>query len=351
MNNISKKKHIIFFPHIKVDKKKENKEKGEKIEKIERKPLSKIHILDYNTKNEIEISNFINKIINYNERFHIILKYSLVNLTEVDNFLGLVNTTNYEPYAFLSYSFVDFPKHLPFNEYFLSIKCPRKAVLIMMNSFKYLMKSLELLCKYNIVHFHLTFKNILFNQLDIPFIKGFTYSFQLLNLCEERKDNLMKNINIKSPFTPLELHICEFLYNNSVSLSKSNIEQVCNNFFDNILLPLGIISEDYLGNYKENVIFSLQCYVNKPKDMVINDIINKYSYYWDIYSLALNYLLLIKELNKSSNACCQFYEDFTAFLIETACYLFIKREESLHSHLYQKYEKIIENCDFDDLIL
>jgi len=336
----------VFFNHIKPDKK---PDKNTDRINTKKNPFSQTKILDFNTKNEIVISKLIQQIDGYNERFHIVLKYSLVTLTEVDKDLGLVKRERKDPYVHLSYSFVDFPIILSFNSYFLNENSHRKTAINVINSLKYLLKTLEILWNNKIVHFNLNFNNIVFNHIDKPFIRDFSQSFSTFKLNEERKRVLFGESSIISQFDPLEKRICSLLYKNSGFLSKTNIEELCEHFFNKILKSFNIFSEDILEKCKERAVFSLQPYINNAKEDVIKDIFDNCAIYWDLYGLCLNYLLLIKELtNESYNY--YFFDDLTEFLSNIILSIF-SRKKITHSELLIEFNNIIENCDFDDFML
>jgi hypothetical protein len=349
---------IIFFKHIKKDKL-EKIGMGNHNQKNKEKPYSKVKILDKMTKNEINICNYIRKITNYNRRFHVILKYSLVNFTEVDISLGLVKTTNKEPYLFLSYSFINNPIHLSFNQYFSlnfdknDKKYIHKMILNIITSFRFLIESLEILWNNGIIHSNLNNLNICFNQFDCPYICNFSRSFHYNNGLIERKREILDKNDDKSiinTFIPIHIHIACYLHNHTNSLSKMNILDICNNYFNNILIPIirpfynESLSNDFIEVLREKTIFSLQKYVNEPKDEVINDIIRNNFKTWDIHSLFINYILLIKTIENYK--LYDFFEEFIELLVKN---LFLKADEFDYKEFLLKFDRLIENCDFDDL--
>jgi len=345
-------KQNIFFSDIKKDIHKDIHNNKNNVKNM----ISRIKIEDFYIKNEINASTIIKSIFNYNKHFHIILKYSYVNISEVGKTLGLIKRDKKEQYMHCSYSFHN-NNFMYFDVFFIEINNNRKIVLNLINSFKYLMKSLEILWHNKIVHFKINPQSILFDQLDNPYITDFTHSFSTKNLNEERKSNLFlvlesikgSDIISNSSFIPIEAYIISFLNNQSISLSKTNIDQICTQFFNEILNSFEVFSIEELEKYKEYVIFSLQIYINKSKDVIIKDLITNYSWYWDIYSLYMTYLFLLKKLEIRFNI-CQFYEDFFYFLKKNIFLLFLQKETLTHSFFIEKFEKIIENCDFDDLI-
>jgi len=353
MNNQNgDKSQHIFFPRAKRDQKCQiNKMKKDK----NKTAYSRIKTLDFLTKNEIFMSRHIQGIIDFSHYFHTILKDSLVNLSEVDKTLGLVKREGKrDPYVFLFYSFDSSQEFVGFCSYFGKITCKRKMILNTINSFKYLLKSVEILASHKIVHFSLTPENIVFDLVDKPYLTNFSSSFQFENINEERKSNLFSEIREGDIFLPLEAKICLFLNNHQGSLSKTNIEKLCCDFFGKLTEIMGFIDNDNLVNNlnkcKESVVFSLQSIINKSKEDAFKDLLTNCFNNWDIYSLCMTYLLLVKDLIDRGLS-CNFLEDFSLLLAKFVIILCSKREEiGLQSLFLSKFEQMVEKCDFYDLI-
>ena len=179
----------------------------------------------------------------------------------------------------------------------------KKGIMRIIDSYKYLLHIIHILNTYQIVHLNIIPTNILFNSDNNPILSNFTNSFHFPSLNEERKSNLLKsyipknqNQNQSNIFytQPLEVYVISFLENqeNNSSLSLSNIELLCSNFTTLSFSSLSIFSETYIKEYKEQAVFSLRCYINKPKEYVINDLLNNSST-WNNYSLSMLYLHLL----------------------------------------------------------
>ena len=343
----------IFFPNTKRD---QTPQIGKNKKDKHKNAHSRIKILDFHTKNEIFMSGHIQSIPCFSDYFHITLKNYLVNSTEVDKTLGLVKREGQnDPYVFLSYSFDSSQEFVSFYNYFGEITCKRKMMLNVINSFKYLLKTLEMLASHKIVHFSLTPENIVFDLIDKPYLTNFSSSFHIENMNEERKSNLFSDIiNRDQVFLPLEAKICIFLNNHQGSLSKSNIEQLCCGFFEELTEIMVFIDNDDLPNNmakcKESMIFSLQPIINKSKEEVFKDCLVNCFNNWDLYSLCLTYLLLVKDLI-DTGLCCHFLEDFSLLLAKFILILCSKRESGLHSLFLSRFEQMIAKCDFGDLSL
>jgi hypothetical protein len=353
MNNQNEWKiQPIFFPKAKRDQKSQiNKFKKDK----HKTPYSIIKILDFLTKNEIFMSRHIQEIPDFSDHFHIILKNSLVNISEVDKTLGLVKREGgRDPYVFLSYSFDSSQDFLPFSSYFGGVNCKRKMILNVVNSFKYLLKTVEILTYHKIVHFSFTPENIVFDLIDKPYLINFSSSFQSENMSEERKSNLFSEIDRHEIFLSLEANVCLFLNNHQGSLSKTNIEQLCCNFFGKLAETMEFIDNDDLASNldkcKESVVFSLQSIINRSKEEAFKDLLTNCFINWDLYSLCMTYLFLVKSLTDRGLS-CNFLEDFSLLLAKFVIILCSNREESrLHSFFLSKFEQMVAKCDFDDLI-
>lgn len=334
-----------FLPLIKRDKKVE-------IVKKDKTPFSRIKTVDFYSKNEIIMGNLVQRIPDYSNFFHIILKHSPVKLSEVDKTLGLVGQK--AQYVFLSYSFDSSKQFKSFHSYFNEISCKRKLVFNIINSFKYLLKSVEILASHKIVHFSFTPENIVFDSLDKPYLTNFSHSFHFENLNEERKSNLFSEIRENSLFLPLFAKVCLLLNNHQGSLSKSNIEQLCDDFFGKLSEIMGFIDNEYLANNlekcKETMKDCLQPIINKSKEEVTKGLLSTCSCNWDIYSLFLTYLFLTRDLLENGFS-CNFLDDFSLLLVKFIIHCCSKRENIDFLVFMQKFDQMIEKCDFDDIAL
>ena len=79
-----------------------------------------------------------------------------------------------------------------------------------------------------------------------------------------------------------------FVNNNLITISYSFIEEFCENYIKNLTF-LELFSENYKKIYKEQCIETLKKYINKPKNDIITDILEKNDK-WDVYSISLIYL-------------------------------------------------------------
>ena len=263
------------------------------------KPLSFFSI------NEIYVSKYITNIPNYFLYFMPVLKSTTITTSQKPS---LAQPKQEQEQKLLVYT-----RHLDshhnfyqmFNNIGKSSSNSKKGIMRIIDSYKYLLHIMQILNTYQIVHLNIIPNNILFNSDNNPILSNFTNSFHFPSLNEERKSNLFKSYIPKNQqqdqnpsnifYTqPLEVYVISFLENqeNNSSLSLSNIELLCSNFTTLSFSALSIFSETYIKEYKELAVFSLRCYINKPKEYVINDLLNNSST-WNNYSLSMLYLHLL----------------------------------------------------------
>ena len=326
--------NCIFYPCIKLEN---TNDKNLKCED------SQIKKYDFFAINEIDISKKISKISNFYSRFQPIINHSMVSLAEVDKRYDIIKRNGNEQYVLLFYENINNNNKMIFLQDYLLKKNLKRQILDMINSYKYLLKSLEILWTDKIVHYNLNFNNIFFNMTDSPIIRNFTQSFHINNLNEERKRKIFQYYYPENYFYPLETHIICFLNNSSNSLSMFNIEKICNDFININLKSLHIFSDDFLEKYKKIAIFSLKSYINKPNEEVINDIIQKNCFNWDNYSLSIIYLILLK--NIFGNNGNSFILRFSQLLLRNIDINPLNRYNIQKTA--EEFENILNDCDFD----
>ena len=259
------------------------------------KPLSFFSI------NEIYVSKYVTNIPNYFLYFMPILKSTTIT------------TAIAQPKQEQEQKLLVYTRHLDshnnfyqmFNNIGKSNSNSKKGIMRIIDSYKYLLHIMQILNTYQIVHLNIIPTNSLFNSDNNPILSNFTNSFHFPSLNEERKSNIFKSYipknQVQNPnptnifYTqPLEVYVISFLENqeNNSSLSLSNIDLLCSNFTSLSFSSLSIFSETYIKEYKELAVFSLRCYINKPKEYVINDLLNNSST-WNNYSLSMLYLHLL----------------------------------------------------------
>ena len=180
----------------------------------------------------------------------------------------------------------------------INLTNPKLFIFHVIESFSYILKSLIGLNANNICFFNLSPQNIVFN-LDCgekPILHNFQLSLQISHLNESYITNI---INKQEDYTykPLEVHVLFYLIRNDFNtISYSLIEEICENFIKNLSI-LDFFSEKYKESYKFACISILKQYINKPKNEIIDDILEN-SDKWDIFSLSVLYLHVFHNISR-----------------------------------------------------
>jgi len=327
---------------------------------------------DFFCQNEIYISNRIINIPNHDQYFSPVIKKSYLKIAELhdeDLFLDQ-EIQDHKQYMLLTY--LDYGSNDSFYQYFYNKQnqlIPKKYLLTLIDTYKYLLSSLQLLHNQDIVYLNITPKNILFDLNNKPVLTNFDKSFHIQTLNEERKRNLFAKYDPANYFLPIEIHIlcfldqfgasrsvsgCEQKCSSNISISMMNIETVCNDYIQLGLNPLNIFSTEFIEHFKTSTIFSLQSFINKPKDEIITGIIQQYYASWDKYSLSMMYFSLLTGIFNNKNISKnKFVSGFSELLIQnihinTRKTITIQKNASLFNEFMYSvgYEELIEMVSF-----
>jgi hypothetical protein len=295
--------------------------------------------------NEMQISQRILKIPNYSRHFAPVLKNSFVNLAEIDdeNFERCEPITEENSHILLtrlnvpgSQSFYDFfyanrKKSTEPGENVIKIKIAdktnksdkmdkintikeRKEFLKLINSYKHLLESANLLNNANIVNINFHPSTLVFRD-NLPVVARFDDCFHFPTMNEERKSYLFSDYQAKNVFLPLEAHvICFLIDNRQDTLSFSSIEAICEDCRRR-LGSLSCFSKAFLDQYKETAHFSLQSLINKPKYLIITEMLQNCST-WNNYGISTLFLVLLRDVFKSRSGFPQnaFFSRFSQIL-------------------------------------
>jgi hypothetical protein len=274
--------------------------------------------------NEIQISQRILQIPNYSRYFSPVLKNSFVNLAEIDdenfercekieddNSHILITRLNFQEFqSFYDVFYVNLKKHNEIRENIINIRNTdkfeetnkiniikrKKEFLKIINSYKYLLESINLLNNSNIVNINFHPSTLIFSD-NLPIIANFEECFHFPTMNEERKSYLFSNYNAKNVFLPLEAHVICFLMENKLdSLSFLNIDEICEDCRIRIA-SLSCFSKAFLDKYKETARFSLKSLINKPKKDITREML-QYCDTWNNYGISILFLVLLRDIFK-----------------------------------------------------
>lgn len=249
--------------------------------------------------NELHISTKIRDIPFYSRYFSPTISHSQIKISEIDentHHIGYITETSTDKYILVtSNKNIDNSFHNVFYNPESRIN-HNKFIIQILNSYKYLLNSLELLGTNNIVHLNINPQTIGFDEHNIPRIYNFEHSFTFSNTIDERKSNII--MSDCEYIYPLEVAVIRFLNKraNMSSLSSSNIDEICAQFFDNGLGSLSLFSKTYISKLKDATLFSLRSYINKSPSFIIQQMMSTCST-WDNYGMSILYLVLMRDIS------------------------------------------------------
>lgn len=305
---ICPKDHLYYFSQTSRNRENNEKKQEKKQEKIEHKYSFSIVDTNFFSLNEIEISQRILQINNYSQHFNPILKNSYANIGEIDDdgsykWNGgfeeipekkaslMVKRLNMENNPTFYQVFYETKREQPKQN---SIKNPKRCVLNLINSYKFLLESLKLLESAKLVNLNFHPSTLVYKE-ELPILTDFSHFFHFPTMNKERISNLFSNYNPKNVFLPPEAQlICFLTENNQESLSNANIEEIVRETGFRIG-SLNSFSKDFVEQYKENTRFSLQSFINKPKVLIIQEIL-QISSTWNGYGLSILFIVLLRDI-------------------------------------------------------
>jgi len=276
--------------------KQDNRRKNE--DKTENKYINVLTPISFFSLNEIEISQRILKIPNYSIYFNPILKNSYVNLAEIDdeNFERFNEIINENDNLIVKRRNIN--NCLTFFDTFYSSKRenPKKYWLTLINAYKHLLEAIKTLNDANVVNLNFHPSTLVFNN-NLPVLIDLSKFFHIPTMNKERISNLFSNYNSRNVFLPTEAHlICFLIENGNESISNANIEDIINDCGQRVG-SLNCFTKAFIEEYKETARFSLQSFINKPKILIIQEILQNSST-WNGYGLSMLFLVLLRDIIK-----------------------------------------------------
>ena len=288
------KEHLFYFSTKHLEG---NREKICKKNKIEEKYSVSVVPVDFFSLNEIEISQRILKLQNYSQYFNPILKNSYVNVGEINDecFDTLEKIT--EKQDRLMIKRLNIENNPTFYQVFydsMRETNPRIYVLNLINSYKSLLESLKTLESAKLVNLNFHPSTLVYKEESLVFT-DFSNFFHLPTMNKERISNLFSNYTPKNVFLPPEVHLICFLIDNKLdSLSFSSIEEIVRETGARVG-SLNCFTKAFIEQYKETTHFSLQSFINKPKTLIIQEILLE-SPTWNNYGLSILFIVLLRDI-------------------------------------------------------
>ena len=314
---------------------------------------TRIRLYDFFSINEIKVCKKILKMPYYFNYFDTMYDFDFIkvvgelkginididtdNNTDKIDFIN-TNTKNDEKYILCRYND---EKKSTLNEYLFNSKNPKLVISRIFESYSYLLGSLMRLNVSKICFFDLSAESIVFPVHMKPLLKNFQNCLITDILDEVYIGKIISKIT-NFAYKPLEVHVLFYLIiNNEETLSYSLIDIICDNYVKHMDI-LSLFSQNYRETYKKTSIELLTKYINKPKSVIIKDILS-YTKYWDNYSISVLYLHIIGNICKCFSLKDTIMNKFTTNLIKNIHPNPLKRETLEGS--FEKYDKLFEEAN------
>lgn len=302
----------VLKPAIKCDGK---ERKGDKF-------ITKIQLDSETSYREIEISKLIKKIPLFKKHFAPIVsncysKPKVVNMIVKNNNCRFLNENPDEKFAISTIPAIQGDN---FKQYIYNQVDNSNLLYTTIHSYVYLLFSIYLLDKHDIIHYDLKSENIMFDIIKKrPIIIDFGLSIHKKDINPEFKGINLRHLSYYFyAYAPdyqlwcLDIHYLSYICNKSTHNVKDKIEDMVKTYVANNS-AFQYLSSDFRKQYRELAIKQL----NKYADMGVENTVKylyKYSNTWDNYSLSIMFIRLLK-LFKYDNS-NQFLTFFEALLCQ-----------------------------------
>ena len=174
-----------------------------------------------------------------------------------------------------------------------------KYILTIIQFYKHLLNSLQLLVDCHIFHNHINFDSIVIDKYEYPLLSNFSFS---INYLHPNIDEYIKHFIIAYEPSyiewPIELHILSYLLTNKLnSLSSYNIENIINDVVKNNTI-LNSFGDVVVSSYKTEALEYFNKYVNQAYHFILTDVL-QYVTTWDNYSLSILFLRILIGIHRT----------------------------------------------------
>jgi hypothetical protein len=239
--------------------------------------------------NELKIASKIRNLnTNTNFRYYIFDSYDRLKIAEM-------NSINLDPAIVKSNAnqfLLTFKKRelIYLDLYLKALSTSKKYIFELIEYYRYLLNSIDLLVCNNLIHNNIHFNTIVVDLVgNRPILTNFLYSIDLSNKgMNWTQYFLLKKMDI---FCPVEFYLLQYQVTNKLSsLSLYNIETVINQFIKDHSVINAFSKEK--GNLLEDGLKFFASYTNKDFDTNVQDML-KYYNTLDNYALSICYLEIL----------------------------------------------------------
>jgi hypothetical protein len=319
---------------------------------IKKQKKYKIVTLDFFMENELTNQKIISKIDENKMHYYLCKNNKELTITEFDENPINIKGKNIKKDDTILLEY-DIQELIYLKKYLKNATHPSKYILLIINFYKHLLKSLHLLVNTHIFHNHINFDSIVVDKFEYPLLTNFSFS---INLSSKYISQNMKRFIIA--YEPdyvewsIELHILSYLLTNKLeSLSNYNIETIIEDVINNNAI-LKIFGDSLVSSYKVEALQYFKKYVNQSYEYILEDIL-QFSNTWDNYALSILFLRILIDIHNSVKCKNKFIIQFMKLLVcnihtnpfkRLSIELTIRQFDALLDILEPKDYKDVINC-------
>jgi hypothetical protein len=268
---------------------------------IKKQKLHKIVTLNLFIQNELTNHQKLIHINNRKKHFYICENATELKITEIQDDDTAIEETNLTKdntvlFEFEKRELIYFKNHL---KNLLDEGDYTKYLLTIIQNYKHLLLSLQLLVDNHLFHNHINFDSIVIDKFDNPLLSDFSFSIHYLH---PNIDEYIKHFVIAYDPSyiewPIELHILSYLLTNKLhSLSSYNIENIIDDIIKNNHI-LNSFGNTIVSSYKTEALEYFNKYVNQSYHFILTDIL-QFVNTWDNYSLSILFLRILIGIHRT----------------------------------------------------
>lgn len=254
--------------------------------------ITKIQLRNNKSDNESKIGSIISNIPSYTLFFLPVMNECPINLRKISqkeiSKCKIIKSYKHE-YVAMEMPYI---KSIKFID-IIQTKTAKEIILILIESYKYLLTALDKLQQVNIVHFDLKLDNMLFCESSYyPRIVDFGIAIPTEKLSDSNLKNFFYGYAPEYYVWCIDIHIiCFLLYETKNIFTLEDAETIAVRYVENNR-ALDFFPKEFRQHYLDLCIAHIKTYVNSPTKELIWKLIG-YSNTWDNYSLSVMYLRVI----------------------------------------------------------
>jgi hypothetical protein len=292
--------------------------------------------------NELKIASKIRNLnTNTNFRYYIFDSYDRLKIAEM-------NSINLDPAIVKSNAnqfLLTFKKRelIYLDSYLKALSTSKKYIFELIEYYRYLLNSIDLLVCNNLIHNNIHFNTIVVDLVGSrPILTNFLYSIDLSNKgMNWTQYFLLKKMDI---FCPVEFYLLQYQVTNKLSsLSLYNIETVINQFIKDHSVINSFSKEK--GNLLEDGLKYFSSYTNKDFDTNVQDML-KYYNTLDNYALSICYLEILIGVHRTVKMNNKFIIYFMKLLVN--CISLDPSKRFTPDHSLKSFDTMLNQMEVSD---